>query len=549
MRTEERKKAMTPRRHGHRAIIRLLAAGWLLSAGPSAAAPGPGASGNGGAPSAGRPPRMSPDYADVVIPPNIAPLNFRVLEAGDAFRLTAESKNGPAVELKSRDGVFRFPIRAWKSLLGRNAGETLRLTVRARRDGRWLAFDPVTDRISRDPVDPCLAYRLIDPAFSLWTGMGLYQRNLENFDERPILLNRQTQDNCMNCHAFKGNDPAFMLMHLRGGAGSGTLIRLPDWLRKIDTSTDFNKAGAYPSWHPDGGLIAFSVNSLTMFFHAAGESRDVLDSKSDIVIYDVGRNRIASPPGLSDPDRMETFPCWAPDGRSLYFCAADRLERYVGVRDGAEDLLWETIRYDLMRISFDPAAGAWGKPETVLSAKEAGGSVTEPRISPDGRFCLFTVAEYGNFPVYLASADLHLLDLSTGREKRLECNSGRTESFHSWSSGGRWFVFSSKRMDGLFARPWFSHLDSSGTASKPFVLPQEDPAFYDRFLRTYNVPELARGPIAVDPRDWAGTALGGPARKASLDPALAARAKPAPPESGGTKARADAPDLYQKAKR
>ena len=34
-----------------------------------------------------RPPRIDPDYTDVVIPPNLAPLNFSVREPGTAFRV------------------------------------------------------------------------------------------------------------------------------------------------------------------------------------------------------------------------------------------------------------------------------------------------------------------------------------------------------------------------------------------------------------------------------------------------------------------------------
>jgi hypothetical protein len=533
MKPAERTMTKPDTRHPTR--FALLSVGLLLAA---SAFTGPRPE---GAVPAGRPPRISPDYADVVIPPNIAPLNFRILEPCDEARLTLQSETGPVLDLKSGDGSFRIPIKAWKSMLGRNKGRTLAYRVKVKRDGRWIAFDPFHNRIAEEPVDPCLAYRLINPAFSLWTAMGLFQRNLETFEEKPILLNRMTQDNCMNCHHFRSNDPEYVMLHLRGGKGSGTLIRTPDGLRKVDTSTEFNKAGSYPAWHPDGGLIAFSANSLTMFFHSRGESRDVLDAKSDIVIYDIGRNRITSAAGLADPDRMETFPCWAPDGRTLYFCASDRLDRYVGLRQGREDLFWETIRYDLMRIAYDPETGAWGRPETVLSAKTVSGSVTEPRVSPDGRFLMFTLADYGNFPVYLESADLHLLDLRTGKTKKLECNSGRTESFHSWSGGGGWFVFSSKRMDGLLSRPYFSRLDSAGAASKPFVLPQEDPSFYDRFLKTYNVPELAGAEIRVDPRDWARTAHAGPAAKAGLDPAL----KPRSGEAIGP----ESPDLYHKAKR
>jgi hypothetical protein len=76
-------------------------------------------------------------------------------------------------------------------------------------------------------------------------------------------------------------------------------------------------------------------------------------------------------------------------------------------------------------------------------------------------------------------------------------NSDRADSFHSWSSDSRWIVFSSKRQDNVFTRPFFSHIDSIGNASKPFVLPQEDPLSEERSLFVYNVPELTKEPIHI----------------------------------------------------
>jgi hypothetical protein len=78
-------------------------------------------------------------------------------------------------------------------------------------------------------------------------------------------------------------------------------------------------------------------------------------------------------------------------------------------------------------------------------------------------------------------------------------NSSATDSYHSWSSNGRWLAFSSKRTDGLTARLFFSYIDSEGNASKPFIMPQKDPGFYDRFLKSYNVPELSTLEVDVNP--------------------------------------------------
>ncbi len=78
-------------------------------------------------------------------------------------------------------------------------------------------------------------------------------------------------------------------------------------------------------------------------------------------------------------------------------------------------------------------------------------------------------------------------------------NSSFTDSYHSWSSNGAGVAFSSKRIDGLTARFYFSYIDSEGNASRPFIIPQKDPGFYDRFLKSFNVPEFSTFEVDVNP--------------------------------------------------
>ena len=159
------------------------------------------------------------------------------------------------------------------------------------------------------------------------------------------------------------------------------------------------------------------------------------------------------------------------------------------------------VRYDLMRIEYEPETGRWGELECLLAAEDTGLSITEPRISPDGRFVLFCMSDYGNFPVYRPSSDLYLMDLETRRYERLPVNSERSESWHSWSSNSRWIAFSSKRGDGLYARSYLSYINKEGQAHKPILLPQKDPTFYDSFLEDFNLPELITGPVPVTRRE------------------------------------------------
>ena len=80
-------------------------------------------------------------------------------------------------------------------------------------------------------------------------------------------------------------------------------------------------------------------------------------------------------------------------------------------------------------------------------------------------------------------------------------NSEKSDTYHSWSHTGRWFVFASKRDDGLYGKPYFCYVDRQGKAHKPFVLPQKEPTFYDDCLKSFNIPELSRGPVPFDAID------------------------------------------------
>jgi dipeptidyl aminopeptidase/acylaminoacyl peptidase len=136
-------------------------------------------------------------------------------------------------------------------------------------------------------------------------------------------------------------------------------------------------------------------------------------------------------------------------------------------------------------------------------------SAVLPRISPDGRYLLFTMGHYGYFHIWHHDADLWMLDLKTGEAREAkELNSNDTESYHTWSSNGKWVVYSSRRDDGTYTRPFFAHIDKDGKGTKPFELPQADPDYHRQFMKCYNIPEFMHGPVTITPQTFADVLKG-----------------------------------------
>ncbi len=450
-------------------------------------------------------PRIRPDYTGVVIPPNIAPLNFLVEEPGTEFRVRIHAARGNDIRLASRKPSIVIPLQPWRDLLGQNRGGSIEVDVYVKsKDGRWSRYGVIENTIAREDIDSHLVYRLLGPVCNYFSDVRICQRNLENFDERTVVGDDLIDGGCVNCHSFQNNRPDVFSFHVRPGlnkqrtAAGMILVRDGRATRLNTKSKAAPQAPGYLSWQRSG-WVAFSLNRPDQVFRGAGaEIRDVFDYRSDIAVMNAATCEASTSPGVADPERQETFPSWSADGKVLYFCSA-KTPWGRGGSPTADDL--KNTKYDLMRAPYDVDVGVWGKPETVLAASETGKSILEPRASPDGRYLLFCLTDYGGFPVHQPGCDLYLMDLKDGKYRRLDCNSDQADSWHCWSSNSRWIVFSSKRDNGLLARPYFSYLDAEGREHKPFLLPQKDPEFYDTSLKTYNVPELVTGPVTVSQAD------------------------------------------------
>lgn len=435
-------------------------------------------------------PDLFPDYVGVTIPVNIAPLNFKSTDSCRQMYVEIRGKNG-SIELMTH-GKVSIPAREWKSLLAENAGDSILFYVWISKNEKWNAYNPFPVYIQKQPIDSHLAYRLIAPGYQVWSSMGLYERSLTDFNQQELVTNRLFPGGCMNCHSFRQNDPEHMMFHMRM-PGGGTILNIENELTKLNTKTEQTKANfQYPYWHPSGNFIAYSINKTAQSFHSLSKNRiEVFDASSDLLIYDIKRNTILTTPEIASPDWFETFPAFSPDGKYMYFCSA-------AAQKMPED--YDKVKYNLCRIAFNQEDGSFGTTvDTLVRVKDTGQSVKFPRISPDGKYLMYTLSAYGNFSIWHKDADLYLLDLQSGSSQNMErVNSSDVESYHSWSSDSRWFVFSSRRIDGLYTRPYFAFLNDDGTTTRPFLLPQEDPDFYNETLYSFNIPELVTGAINLN---------------------------------------------------
>lgn len=447
-----------------------------------------------------------PDYKNVTVPSNIAPLNFQVkdTEASD-FVVELKGDKGEAVLVASADeGVIEIDTTAWRQLLTSNKGGLIKVNVYAQHPNGWTHFKTHTIEVANEDIDPYLSYRLIEPGYELYRQLGLYQRNLTNWDEHTIYENNRVfkdEDNhCVNCHNYQNYSTQKMLFHVRAKHG-GTIMIDNDKAHKVQIKdATILTAGVYPSWHPKRNWVAFSTNNTGQAFHIYHKERlEVLDNASDLLFYDVDKNEVRHI--LRSKTDLETFPCWSPDGKMLYYCSANE----PGLAHTPDSLApqyalsrYDSIHYNLMRMSFDENTMEFGEPEMVVDAESQQKSISVPRVSPDGRYILYTQGDYGQFHIWHKSSDLWVKDLQTDSCYALtEANSPDVDSYHTWSSNGRWIVFSSRRMDGNYTRPFIAYFDKEGRAHKAFCLPQQDPRYNVLLLKSFNVPELTKDAVRI----------------------------------------------------
>lgn len=439
-------------------------------------------------------PDIFPDYAGVTIPAQIAPMNFNVNDS-DAVAVHVKVTGDKAGELETYGDYADFDEKEWHRLTAGNAGSDLTFEVCVKgKEGQWRRYLPFKMHVSEVPLtDYGVVYRKIAPGYQTFSRTGIYQRELSSFEETPVLEETAVGGQCLNCHYSNRGSADRFSIHVRGSHG-GTLLQNGENLSYLNTRTPATKGNAtYGYWHPEGQYIAYSVNKIVQNFHLdKAHNIEPWDVFSDLMVYDTRRNRVITSP-LVATDNCETTPAFSPDGKRIYFCYADSVAMPAG---------YQQLKYSLCSIDFDADKGTFGDEiHTIISSDSIGMSVSLPRPSYDGRYLMYNLTAYGTSPIHHADADLWIMDLESGKCRRMdEINSNSSDAYHNWSSGGNgWFLFNSKRLDGMYGNLYFSLLGKDGKASKPFLMPQRNPRkYYEEALHSFNAPDFTAGKISLD---------------------------------------------------
>ena len=450
---------------------------------------------------------------NAVIPPNIAPMNFYIdTDADDYVTWIHSAKTSDEILLSGKDVII--PEDDWYDLLEQSKGDSIMTDIYVCTDGRWIHYPTMKCLVAEEDIDPYISYRLIEPSYVTYEGITINERNITNFDEDIIYSNShiasRDEGQCVNCHNYQDhNRKGNMQMHLREKQG-GTIIVYDGDIRKVNLKTDSTLSpGVYPAWHPSLPLIAYSVNSTGQVFHTRDTQKvEVIDFGSDMILYDIKGNKVYT---LCDrKDEYETFPAWSPDGKYLYYTSAHYEQKGEDI-DAELDSAYQSLKYNIYRREFNEKSMRFGEEEMVFDASAIGKSASLPRISPDGRYLLFGIADFGNFHIWHKSSDLAIIDLTsqvsptdslaTALPFQLrmltDANSNSVDSYHSWSDNGRWIAFSSRRDDDNYSRIYITYFDKQGMAHKPFILPQKDPHHYLNLFKSFNVPELMVNPVEI----------------------------------------------------
>lgn len=397
----------------------------------------------------------------------------------------------------------------WHEIKRRSLAQPARITILGVDRGRGneiVSAARISISTARDEVGAPLFYREVDlpfiqavrdPAKHIRWRFG----SIDSPQQPPVVLEKMPV--CANCHSFS-RDGQTLGMDVDYANDRGAYIVRPVAREmtldreQILTWSDYRREDKQPTFgllsqvSPDGRYVVSTVKDRSVFLPMPdlAFSQLFFPIQGILAIYDRQSKTIRALPGADDPQLVQSNAVWSPDGKYLVFARAKAFH-LSKLADKSKILLSEedcpeflkeggTFQFDLYRIPFNGGRG--GQAEPLAGASGNGLSNYFARYSPDGKWIVFCRAK--SFMLLQPDSELYIIPAEGGEARRLECNTGRMNSWHSWSPNGRWLVFSSKA-NSPYTQFFLTHIDDAGNSTPPVLLQQ-----FTAADKAGNIPEF-----------------------------------------------------------
>jgi tetratricopeptide (TPR) repeat protein len=432
-----------------------------------------------------------------IFPPDITPPTIIWKDAGgnsDFWIITAEIDSKNLLKIKSDKLQWKPSKDDWRLMKQNSSGKDLKITISGyKKDKQNLITSSASINIStsKDSVIAPVFYRDVPLPFSFAL------KNLEKVRWRLGYIDEDTTAKvvmeklpvCANCHTFSfdgktigmdvdahSDKDAYGIAHIEPNTVMHKMIR---WSASQNNSPTY---GLLSAASPDGNFFISTLHDNEFFVvqEDLAYSQLFFPIKGILKVYDRNKDKFWNLQGANDTNLVSTNPTWSPDEKYIYFCRAvaipseesgfiDAFKRdSIRYKKLVDDFYSEKrhFKYDIYRLPFNGGNG--GKEEMVKGASANGMSNYFPRISPNGKWLVYTQAK--NFMLLQPDSKLWIIPAEGGTPRELKCNvEGLMNSWHSWSPNSRWLVFSSKRQ-GLYTKLYLTHIDENGNDSPAILL-------------------------------------------------------------------------------
>ncbi len=308
---------------------------------------------------------------------------------------------------------------------------------------------------------------------------------------------------CGNCHSFSRDGKTFG-MDVDGPQGDKGTYAIkavsPQMRIDIDDVITWNSYANKPKGHktigflsrvsPDGRYVITTLNEALYVsnFLDYRYLQVFYPTRGILAYYDRSNGEMKAVPGADDPEYVHTDGVWSPDGKWIVFARARAFDPYASglpLATHPNDPNEPKIQYDLYRVPFRGGQPA-GDAEPIRGASANGWSNTFPKVSPDGRWIVFTRCQNGQ--LMRPDGRLCIVPFEGGEVREMRCNTNSMNSWHSWSPNSRWLVFSSK-VNTPYTQMFLTHVDADGNDTPAILVPGSTAA-----NRAVNIPEFMNAP-------------------------------------------------------